>query len=126
MIGTFKNYLKQTFFNPPIQEKNPVEAYNIWAKNYDAQPGNLMLDVDEITLAKLLKNVNLVDQKIADIGCGTGRHWAKILAHNPADLAGFDVSEGMLNQLKEKFPQANVKHITDDLFSDIPDQSYDM
>jgi ubiquinone/menaquinone biosynthesis C-methylase UbiE len=126
MIATLKNYIKQTFLPSQIKEKNPVEAYDIWAKNYDAQPGNLMLDVDETTLNKLLKNVNLAGKKIADIGCGTGRHWEKILAKNPADLVGFDVSEGMLTQLKEKFPQANVKRITDDLFSDIPKKTFDM
>jgi ubiquinone/menaquinone biosynthesis C-methylase UbiE len=126
MIRALKNYLKQNFLSSPIKEKNPEEAYDIWAKNYDAQPGNLMLDLDEMMLEKLLKNTPVANQKIADIGCGTGRHWARILKEKPSKLVGFDISEGMLMRLKEKFPQADTKRITDDLFSDTSDSSFDM
>jgi ubiquinone/menaquinone biosynthesis C-methylase UbiE len=126
MIHALKNYLKQNFFSSSIREKNPEEAYNIWAKNYDAQPGNLMLDIDEMMLEKLLKNTSVSNRRIADIGCGTGRHWLRILAEKPSELVGFDISEGMLMRLKEKFPQANTKRITNDLFSDIPDNSFEL
>jgi ubiquinone/menaquinone biosynthesis C-methylase UbiE len=126
MIRTLKNYLKHNFLSSPLREKNPEEAYNIWAKSYDAQPGNLMLDIDEMMLEKLLENTSVLNRKIADIGCGTGRHWARILAEKPSKLVGFDISEGMLMRLKEKFPQADTKRITDDLFGDTPDSSFDM
>jgi ubiquinone/menaquinone biosynthesis C-methylase UbiE len=126
ILATFKNYVKQTFLTNQIRERNPVDAYDIWAKNYDQQPGNLMLDIDEVTLSKMLHKIVITNKKIADIGCGTGRHWPKILKQNPTQLIGFDVSKGMLMQLKTKFPQAETHQITNNLFQSIPSHSYDV
>lgn len=89
----------------------PREAYDSWAAAYDNQPGNLMLDLDEQVTGAFLDAVELEEKTIADIGCGTGRHWKKIFSHNPARLAGFDVSAGMLTKLKEKFPQAETYQV---------------
>lgn len=112
--------------NPAILEKNSSDAYDIWSSNYDNQPGNLMLDMDETLFAELLANTNLNGKKVADIGCGTGRHWNRLRESEPASLTGFDVSEGMLTQLKEKYPDAAVHHITDNEFSNVPDATFDV
>lgn len=103
-----------------------MEAYDIWAENYDAQPGNLMLDLDELVFGELLGTIDIQNKEIADIGCGTGRHWPKILKEDVAGLTGFDVSQGMLQKLKEKFQGANTHTITDNAFSDIADHTYDI
>lgn len=126
MINTLKNYIKKHLFPSRLLEKKSVEAYDIWAENYDNQPGNLMLDVDETLFNSLLKNINLTHKEVADIGCGTGRHWQNILHFNPKKLIGFDVSSGMLKRLAEKFPTAKTAQITDDLFSTVPSSSYDI
>ncbi|HEY8780545.1 MAG TPA: class I SAM-dependent methyltransferase [Mucilaginibacter sp.] len=126
MIDTFKKYIKQHVFPSPIKERDVVEAYDLWSENYDMQPGNLMLDLDEILFSKLLTTLEIKNKDIADIGCGTGRHWTKILKKGPASLTGFDVSPGMLNKLKEKFPAAETYTITDNHFSAIEDYTYDM
>ena len=126
MINTIKNYVKRHILPATIQDKNVVEAYDIWAENYDSQPGNLMLDLDKLLFTKLLNDVELENKTVADIGCGTGRHWAKIFAYNPAGLSGFDVSPGMLNKLNEKFPSAQTHTITDNHFSSISDHSFDV
>jgi len=89
-------------------ETGPEEAYDIWANSYDSQPGNLMLDLDELLFSELIKNVSFENKVVADIGCGTGRHWQKLYAAMPARLIGFDVSEGMLKVLKEKHPKAET------------------
>ena len=125
MIPAVKNYIKQRFFRKPVTEKNSAEAYDIWSANYDVQPGNLMLDLDEALFPKLLAQATIQNKVVADIGCGTGRHWPKIFQKQPLSLTGFDVSEGMLNKLKEKFPEANTHKITDDLFSAVADASFD-
>ena len=109
-----------------VIEKDPVEAYDLWSAGYDNQPGNLMLDLDEVIFSKLLNNIEIEGRSVADIGCGTGRHWEKIYAKNPLQLTGFDVSPGMLKILKQKYPQSNTSCITDDLFADIPAASYDV
>lgn len=125
MIQTVKNYIKQRFFPPNILEKNSVDAYDIWAENYDQQPGNLMLDLDEVLFPRLVTDIVITDKKVADIGCGTGRHWEKLFALHPQKLTGFDTSGGMLSRLQQKFPPANIYRITDDLFSDMPPGNFD-
>ena len=125
LINTIKNYIRRQIFPSTIENKNVVEAYDIWAENYDSQPGNLMLDLDEILFARLLIDLNLENKNIADIGCGTGRHWDKIFQQNPASLMGFDVSPGMLKKLNDKFPEAKTYVITDNHFEGIADNTYD-
>jgi ubiquinone/menaquinone biosynthesis C-methylase UbiE len=125
VIQTLKNYVKRHFFSSPVKEKGSVEAYDIWSVNYDEQPGNLMLDLDETLFTKLLQGIDLSGKDVADIGCGTGRHWAKLFKHQPKSLTGFDVSAGMLKRLEQKFPEAKTYQITDNLFTDVPSQSYD-
>ncbi len=126
MIETLKKYIRRRVIPQLIEEHEVVEAYNLWALNYDAQPGNLMLDLDEILFSKLLASIDIKGKMVADIGCGTGRHWAKIFKAEPASLAGFDVSPGMLDKLKEKFPVAETHTITDNQFAAVSDGSYDV
>lgn len=125
LVGTLKRYIRKHIFPAPVKEKDVVTAYDLWAANYDAQPGNLMLDLDAQIFNRLL-NTNLIKAKqVADIGCGTGRHWSKILSGEPLCLTGFDVSPGMLNKLKEKYPAAQTNLISDNLFSATESGSFD-
>lgn len=125
VIDALKNYVKQHLFHSPISERDSVTAYDIWSKNYDEQPGNLMLDLDEALFCKLLQGLPIHQKKVADIGCGTGRHWQRMLDMRPAKLTGFDVSSGMLRRLEQKHPGAETYQITDNFFKDIPSKSYD-
>jgi ubiquinone/menaquinone biosynthesis C-methylase UbiE len=125
MIQALKNILKKPAANT-IEELNPVSAYDIWADHYDHQPGNLMLDMDEQVFGALLDGVVIENKRVADIGCGTGRHWDKLFKAKPLSLTGFDVSAGMLKHLQEKYPQADTYRITDNQFSFIPDNTYDV
>jgi ubiquinone/menaquinone biosynthesis C-methylase UbiE len=122
------NEVKKFFRKNKVKtaEKNAEDAYNVWSANYDHQPNNLMLALDEIIISELLQELNLNNKIVADIGCGTGRHWERIMAKNPALITGFDVSAGMLMKLKEKFPGAVVKKITDNFFIKEPDNHYDV
>lgn len=98
--------LKQLLFPP--KEKEPGAAYDLWAAGYDNQPGNLMLDLDEVLFGNLLSRVPIEGKTVVDIGCGTGRHWRKILDRQPHSLIGYDVSAGMLQKLKAKFSGATT------------------
>lgn len=125
MISALKKILQK----PPIstiEQLNPVSAYDIWADNYDNQPGNLMLDLDELVFSGLINETDLENKRVADIGCGTGRHWDKLFKNKPLSLTGFDVSAGMLKHLEEKYPQADTYRITDNQFSFVPDDTYDV
>jgi len=126
LISTLKNYVKKHVGPSAILEKDVVEAYDTWAENYDTQPGNLMLDLDERIFSNLLDQIGIKNKNVADIGCGTGRHWGDILANDPVSLTGFDVSAGMLGKLKNKYPFAQTHVISDNLFSAVPDASFDV
>lgn len=125
MLAALTKLIRKTPVLLPT-EMGSVEAYDIWAQNYDAQPNNLMLLLDEQVFGSLLNDVDIAGKQVADIGCGTGRHWAKLLSNNPAQLTGLDVSQGMLNRLQNKFPQAKTQQITADTFARIPDATYDV
>ncbi|MGN6295736.1 MAG: class I SAM-dependent methyltransferase [Ginsengibacter sp.] len=105
--------------------KEAGEAYDLWANNYDAQPGNLILAWDEEIFSSLLNDINLQNKIIADIGCGTGRHWQKVFNRHPKNLMGFDVSEGMLKILKQKFSQADTHLLKHDHLDELKDHSCD-
>jgi ubiquinone/menaquinone biosynthesis C-methylase UbiE len=124
MITIFKDLLHKTGLSN--SELAPEQAYEIWSANYDKQPGNLMLDLDERIFSDLIENIDLRDKEVVDIGCGTGRHWQKIYSKNPSNVMGFDVSGSMLDLLKSKFPFARTQKTTDNLLTSIPDSSIDM
>jgi ubiquinone/menaquinone biosynthesis C-methylase UbiE len=111
--------------NVGLKIKNADAAYDLWASSYDAQPDNLMLAWDEEIFSSLLNDVNLQNKIIADIGCGTGRHWQKIFNLYPKKLIGFDVSEGMLKMLKQKFPNADIHVLKDDYLHELHSNSCD-
>ena len=95
-------------FSSPLLETDPEQAYDLWAAAYDAQPDNLMLAMDETLFTSLLDQTDVYNKVVMDIGCGTGRHWQKILDRQPRSLTGFDVSAEMLQVLKQKFPGSNT------------------
>jgi ubiquinone/menaquinone biosynthesis C-methylase UbiE len=102
------------FLRPSRQpESDPAIAYDRWSLRYDDQPNNLMLALDEQVFEEMLSAVPITGGVIADVGCGTGRHWQKLLNRVPSRLAGFDVSPGMLSILRAKFPDAEIQLLHD-------------
>lgn len=126
IVASLKKALRSTHIFSIGKAKGTIEAYDLWSENYDTQSGNLMLDMDKALFSQLLAEVDIKGKQIADIGCGTGRHWPKLLKGRPAALTGFDVSAGMLRRLEQKFPKAQTNQITDNLFSDVPTATYDI
>jgi ubiquinone/menaquinone biosynthesis C-methylase UbiE len=116
--------IKQLLLKP--KEQDPAPAYDRWAAAYDNQPGNLMLDLDEEVFGELLNGSTVTGKTIADIGCGTGRHWKKIYDRRPARLIGYDVSAGMLAKLAGKFPAAETHLLSGNRLAELPDHSCDL
>jgi len=107
------NWFKQYLTPSRKKEAEPALAYDQWSSGYDSQPGNLMLALDEQICSELLSETVIEGKIVADIGCGTGRHWAKIWDKRPARLIGLDVSAGMLAMLRQKYPEAETELLTD-------------
>jgi ubiquinone/menaquinone biosynthesis C-methylase UbiE len=85
-----------------------------------------MLDLDEALFTDLIKDVAFTGKTVADIGCGTGRHWRKLYTKHPAKLIGLDVSEGMLKVLKEKYSQAETYNLEANQAIPLPTNSCDI
>lgn len=119
-----KSKLLQQLFGR--KETAPAQAYNLWAAEYDQQPNNLMLALDEAVFSELLKDIDIKGKAVVDIGCGTGRHWQKIFEKEPANLSGYDVSEKMLELLQQKFPSATTYLHHGDKLSETIDCSIDI
>lgn len=87
---------------------DPPAAYDIWSRTYDAELDNPLVLLDEALFEGLLSRVPIRGRRVLDVGCGTGRNWKKIMAREPAELVGYDVSDGMVTRLREKYPDAVV------------------
>lgn len=123
ILKSLKNYLSKRL---GAKETGPESAYDEWAASYDSQPENLMLALDEDLFSSLLNDIEIINKSVADIGCGTGRHWRKILDGSPGKLAGYDVSDGMLNMLRQKYPQAETHRLNDHNLAGLEDNSCDL
>ncbi|MBR6557572.1 MAG: class I SAM-dependent methyltransferase [Clostridia bacterium] len=57
------------------------------------------------------------ETEIIDLGCGTGLELTEYFAVNPtAVVTGIDISVGMLDELKRKFPSKNIKTVLGSYF----------
>ena len=92
-------------------------------KRLDGYDEHMMTNIESSDVfypytANLLPKIN--GAKILDLGCGTGlelEHYFKI---NPsAKISGIDLTESMLNALKNKFPEKNLTLICASYF-DVP------
>jgi len=126
MIAQLKGYINHFFFSKKIPDTLSEEAYDLWATEYDNQPDNLMLALDEQIFKVLLDGIDIENKVVADMGCGTGRHWRKLFAKQPGKLTGYDVSGGMLDELKRKYPQADVVKLEGDLAPKLTSHSIDV
>lgn len=77
--------------------KNQV-GYDQWASFYD-QYANPTIAIDELAFPDIYSEIK--NKNVLEVGCGTGRHTRRLLAMGNK-VTGIDVSEGMLQRLREK------------------------
>jgi ubiquinone/menaquinone biosynthesis C-methylase UbiE len=99
------------------------EGYDLWSSVYDSD-ANPLVALEEPHVDRLLGNV--AGLRVADVGCGTGRHAVR-LAQRGAEVTALDFSPGMLARAKEKDGADRVRFITHDIARPLPltDASFD-
>ncbi len=102
----------------------PRQGYDRWAPYYDDYD-NAVIALEQPVVTRLI-GADPGD-RIADIGCGTGRH-ALPLARAGARVTGVDFSLGMLQELRRKRPPASLELIEHDLRAGLPlpDDEFDL
>lgn len=85
-----------------------------------------MVIMDEVLFWYMMDDVPLKGKIIADIGCGTGRHWQRLYAGRPAGLIGFDVSPRMIHQLRKKYPDADTRLLQGNALTGLGNGSCDL
>lgn len=58
------------------------------------------------------------------IGLGSGEELSEIIKHNPARIAGIDISQGLLNLAKDKYPSIEIYKM-DMMDLSFPNESFD-
>jgi len=110
----------------PRVEVLPAEGYDLWSATYDNQPENVVMHLEGQVFEDLIGDVTFRGKTVIDVGCGTGRHWAKMLDGAPERLIGYDVSSGMLARLREKYPQAVVHRLKHHELTDTANEECDV
>ena len=99
------------------------EGYDLWAEVYDTD-GNPLIALEEPRVRELLGPVSGL--RVADIGCGTGRHAVR-LAREGAAVEAVDFSTRMLQFAREKAGRLPINFHVHDLANPLPfdDESFD-
>jgi ubiquinone/menaquinone biosynthesis C-methylase UbiE len=106
-----------------IQVLDTREGYDRWSEFYDVD-GNPLIGLEQRYFSGMLGEVRGL--RIADIGCGTGRHAAE-LARAGASVTAIDFSTGMMRKGREKAGAERVGFAVADLGRPLPlrDGSFD-
>jgi len=102
---------------------DPQRGYDRWAEVYDTEGNPLVFLEEPVVRAWLAKPAGL---RIADVGCGTGRH-ALWLGERGASVDAFDASSGMLARARGK-PAAVAVHFREHVLParlPVADATYD-
>ena len=75
------------------------EGYGRWAATYDESP-NPLLALEERHLTSILPD--LTGSSVLDLGCGTGRWLARLMARGASLVAGIDLSAAMLSVARRR------------------------
>jgi len=103
---------------------NVREAYNDWSVQYDTNV-NPTRDLEGLALREMLANLSF--GRVLEIGCGTGKNTAWLLARTD-ELTAVDFSEKMLAKAQSKIASDKVRFVQADVLGtwDFTDGTYDL
>jgi len=92
-------------------------AYDVWSATYD-HDDNPMIAMADRALAAVLPRA--AGWSVLELGCGTGRNAAALLAAGAARYVGVDVSAGMLAHARARVADPRATWIEADLVAELP------
>lgn len=103
---------------------NVKDAYNDWSTQYDTNV-NPTRDLEGLALREMLADLSF--GRILEIGCGTGKNTAWLMAR-AEELTAVDFSENMLAKAKAKITSERVRFVQADVLSawDFAKGKYDL
>jgi malonyl-CoA O-methyltransferase len=97
-----------------VRQLTPSETrlgYDAWAASYD-EAGNPMVAASEWALDRAPLACAGLD--VVELGCGTGRHVARVLACGARSYTGVDPSRGMLERARARLADPRVRFVEGD------------
>lgn len=103
---------------PPrtFEDVSTRDGYQRWSRVYDGEVNPLVL-VEEPRVAEMLGDA--AGLRIADLGCGTGRHALRLAAAG-ADVTALDFTGGMIELARRKPGAERVRWLDHDLNRPLP------
>ncbi|HET7204624.1 MAG TPA: class I SAM-dependent methyltransferase [Steroidobacteraceae bacterium] len=74
-----------------------LEAYELWADTYAAEPHNPLMAAEQKAIVELLPEVS--GRRVLDLACGTGRYSRLAAAAHAAEIIALDLSPAMLRRV---------------------------
>ena len=74
-----------------------LEAYELWADTYAAEPHNPLMAAEQNAMVALFPEIR--GRRVLDLACGTGRYARLAAAAHAAEILALDISPGMLRQV---------------------------
>ncbi len=101
LLQRFKQSIER-MLSKPTTLLNPLEAYQLWAENYDDADGNALLFAEGRAVQRYLGASLLQNKDVLDAGCGTGRNLQMLQEYHPRMIAATDLSPNMLDKARTK------------------------
>lgn len=100
-----------------LDPEHTLAGYDRWSAGYDAHD-NPMVAASEVALDR--RPLEVAGRDVVELGCGTGRNLARILAGGARRYLGLDGSPGMLEQARRRGDDPRVSWALADLAAPLP------
>lgn len=128
LINKLRSLFKRIFLPEEKEMLSATTAYDEWAETYDVQlkNGNITVFYNDLVVDELLGRIPIKGRTVCDFGAGTGRYHDTMAKYKPERWIGCDVSQGMLDRLMKKIPDAEVYKLDDHQLYFLKDQEVDV